>query len=344
MGDRTALLPPWLKQFLQALGINTVRLEWKLRYWRENWSWDRTPFARWAKILAYKHKFCKCGLLVDKDAKVCPRCGETVQSRTAYRLGRALGFIAPEAGVAWPGLLLAIGAVFFFELRLDGLAALGSPTSPMLGSLGALIGKGISHGGEIWRLLSAGLIHIGLIHILFNSMALSQLAPAQEDEIGPWKFIVLVTATQIGCTLLSYAYHVYTVGDVYSAGASGIAFGLIGFGLAYSHRRGGRLGANLRDLYIKWAIYGFLFGLFIGADNAGHLGGLAAGVAFGFLLPDPESEPAALAWFWRALALVCLVAWAYTLFSMAQSVAHWPPDWLVELARQDEQYSLFLPQ
>lgn len=143
-----------------------------------------------------------------------------------------------------------------------------------------------------------------------------QLAPALEEEIGTWQFVVLVTVTQLGCTLASYAYHPV----VLSAGASGIAFGLIGFGLAYSHRRRGR-SLGLRDLYLKWALYGFIFGVMIGADNAGHVGGLVAGGVLGFIVPTDARQKAQLVALWHVLAAGCLAAWVYTLFMMWRSVS-----------------------
>ena len=309
-------LPPALKKILQALGINTVRLEWKLRYMRESWRWERTPFARWAKILSYRHKFCSCGVLVDKDAKVCPACGRKLHSRAAYRVSRLLGFVVPEIGVVWPIFMLVIVLVFVGQLRVGGLQSLLTPSNALIFRFGAVFGPAVSD-GEYWRMLSAGLVHIGLIHILFNLMALSQLAPAIEDEIGAWKFIVLVTVTQLGTTLAAFLYHP----GVLSAGASGIAFGLIGFGLAYGHREGTSRGRAMSDVYLKWAIYGFVFGMAVGADNAGHLGGLATGAALGWILPAKAKQDLGEGGLSPFLALVCLAAWGYTLFSMWRSIA-----------------------
>jgi rhomboid protease GluP len=198
------------------------------------------------KVLSYRHKFCSCGLLVDKNARICPGCGRKLHSRALYRVGRLLGFVTPEIGVAWPLLLLVITVVFVGEFWLGGLTSLLSPPVGALVRFGAIYTPAIQ-AGEYWRILSAGLVHIGLLHIIFNLMALSQLAPALEDEIGAWEFIALVTVSQIGCGCASYCLRPM----VLSAGASGIAFGLIGFGLAYSHRQGGGRGLAVRDLYLK---------------------------------------------------------------------------------------------
>jgi rhomboid protease GluP len=228
-----------------------------------------------------------------------------------------LGFATPEVGVVWPALLFVIVAVFVLEVRLGGLASLLNPPGELLVRLGALYTPAIMS-GEYWRLLSAGLLHVGVLHIVFNLMALSQLAPAIEEEIGASRFMVLATVTQLGCTLASYSLRAFA----FSAGASGIAFGLIGFGLAYSRRQRTSHGRMLSDIYLKWAVYGFFFGMMIGADNLGHLGGLVAGVAFGRLIPaDKHTPKPAVVLFWRILAGACLAAWAYALFSMWRSIA-----------------------
>ncbi|MBN2371173.1 MAG: rhomboid family intramembrane serine protease, partial [Vicinamibacteria bacterium] len=71
---------------------------------------------------------------------------------------------------------------------------------------------------------------------------------------------------------------------VLSAGASGALFGLIGFSIVYSHRLRSTRGREIKEFMVRWAIYGFVFGLLIGADNLAHLGGLVFGMALGALM------------------------------------------------------------
>ena len=35
----------------------------------------------------------------------------------------------------------------------------------------------------------------------------------------------------------------------------------------------------------RWALFAFVFGLLVGADNAGHLGGALGGAVFGLAIP-----------------------------------------------------------
>jgi rhomboid protease GluP len=103
---------------------------------------------------------------------------------------------------------------------------------------------------------------------------------------------------------------------VRSAGASGIAFGLIGFGIAYTQRTAGP-SHPMRDLYMKWALYGFIFSILVpGIDVAGHAGGFIGGLVFGFVLPTAPSIKERLKGLWIPLGVLCLIIWGYTLYSM----------------------------
>src|SRR5581483_11251265 len=87
--------------------------------------------------------------------------------------------------------------------------------------------------GEYWRFLTPVFIHIGLLHLFFNSYALWIVGPQVEKLYGGPKFVLLYLLTGIAGVYGSYAYHPYTI----SAGASGAIFGLfvvlLVFGLRY---------------------------------------------------------------------------------------------------------------
>ena len=60
---------------------------------------------------------------------------------------------------------------------------------------------------------------------------------------------------------------------------------MIGFAIVYYHRVGGPAAHQLRNFMLRWAAFAFVFGLVVGADNAGHLGGALGGAALGAILP-----------------------------------------------------------
>jgi rhomboid protease GluP len=102
-------------------------------------------------------------------------------------------------------------------------------------------------------------------------------------------------------------------------GASGSVFGLIGFAVAYYHRMG-RAGEALRNFMFRWAIFAFVFGWMVGADNAGHLGGALGGATFGLLLPLSVRGQRASAILFILLAIGSAAA---TVVSLGWQISTW---------------------
>src|SRR5262245_57817063 len=78
--------------------------------------------------------------------------------------------------------------------------------------------------GEYWRLITPIFIHIGLLHLMFNSYALWIVGPQVEKLYGGARFLILYMATGVAGVLGSYWQHPNDP----SAGASGAIFGLFG--------------------------------------------------------------------------------------------------------------------
>ncbi len=146
---------------------------------------------------------------------------------------------------------------------------------------------------EPWRLLSAGFIHIGLMHLLFNSFALYYFGQVAEIMLGRVKFFVLFVLSIIGgniLTLYQGFYHYLETGSglAISAGASG---GIMGIGasliaLSFSPHPFAK-NLNKKSLLMVMAI-NLMMGFAVpNIDNAGHIGGaivgLLLGVVFGYL-------------------------------------------------------------
>jgi rhomboid protease GluP len=176
----------------------------------------------------------------------------------------------------WFALMIVKGAA-----AGHGLKTLMRPDGNLLLDFGGQVwNPHVTVYGEWWRCLTYAYTHAGLIHIGFNMVVLYQVGPLIEKEIGTPRFVTLYTLTALTATLLGLFWHP----AVLVVGASGSVFGLIGFAVAYYHRMG-RAGEALRNFMLRWAIFAFVFGWIVGADNAGHLGGALGGAAFGLLLP-----------------------------------------------------------
>ena len=165
--------------------------------------------------------------------------------------------------------------------------------------LGAKYGPLIA-AGDWWRLLTPIFLHGGLIHLAFNSIVLFDLGPAVEQIYGSHKYIVLYIVTGAAGYVVSFLWHPYSV----SVGASGALMGLIGAMIAYGRQHRSRFGDSIKSMYVRWAIYGLIYGFIVpGVDNAAHLGGLGAGLLFGFIVTDMPSITRESIVFWKVLAL-----------------------------------------
>jgi rhomboid protease GluP len=139
--------------------------------------------------------------------------------------------------------------------------------------------------GEWWRFATALFVHIGPKHLLGNMAALLVLGPALVAALGPWRFLFVYVVAGVAGNALSYQT---MPPDVVSAGASGAILGVLG---ALGGQRL-RFAASAR--YRGWQVIAALLaylavavGAEPGVDTMAHLGGLAAGLALGLVIPPP---------------------------------------------------------
>ena len=224
-------------------------------------------------------------------------------------------------------LMIGINIFLFTAMIVQGLfvgQGLGSilnPRSDLLYFAGGHSWYGVLNEGSWWRCITYAYTHGGLIHLGFNMMVLYQVGPMLEREIGISRFFILYTLTALTAIGLGYYWHPHGVVVI---GASGSLFGLIGFSITYFHRMG-PIGKTIRDFMMKWALFAFVFGLIIGADNAGHLGGALGGAAIGAVLPLGIRGRQSSARFFNILAGLCLIV---TLLSMLALLYSWLVFWI----------------
>lgn len=184
-------------------------------------------------------------------------------------------------------IIIGLNLLFFALMIIQGaLSGLGlqpilNPGGYLLVHAGGQYWPLVFEGGQWWRCITYAFTHGGLIHLGFNMMVLYQVGPMIEEELGSVRFAFLYILTALTATLAGLLWHP----AVPVVGASGSLFGLIGFAITYFHRVGGAAAHNYRNFMLKWAAIAFVFGLMIGADNAGHLGGAVGGAALGLVLP-----------------------------------------------------------
>ncbi|MCY8871980.1 rhomboid protease YqgP [Bacillus spizizenii] len=194
-------------------------------------------------------------------------------------------------------LLIAFQVLMFFLLEING----GSTNTETLVAFGAKENSLIA-AGEWWRLLTPIVLHIGIAHLAFNTLALWSVGTAVERMYGSGRFLLIYLAAGITGSIASFVFSPYP-----SAGASGAIFGCLGalLYIALSNRKMflRTIGTNIIVIIIINLGFGFAVS---NIDNSGHIGGLIGG----FFAAAALGLPKAGAWGKRVLSAVLLIVLA----------------------------------
>ena len=223
-----------------------------------------------------------------------PLIGEVVRPSADDRQRGAVFTNAPLASAvtrkhSFARLLVGANIAVYVMMVLSGVSAF-SPTAVQLVHWGALFGP-IVHQGQWWRLITAGFVHIGIIHIAFNMWCLWYLAELSEFIFGGWTTVAIYVLTAITSSMLSLFLHP----QIISAGASGAIFGIAGaiiIALRVGHHTVPEpVRRAISNSALRFAAYNLVFGLLPGIDDAGHFGGLFGGLALGAAYAITQSMP-----------------------------------------------------
>ena len=177
-----------------------------------------------------------------------------------------------------PAIIL-LNVLVFAAMVITGVSFMSPDTADIM-KWGANFRSSVLQ-GEWWRLITCCFIHIGIIHILFNMWALYNIGVFLERMIGSWRFAFAYTIAGLAGSLNSIVFHYATP----SAGASGAIFGMFGLFLALLTTN--ILEKGFRKSMLQSIVPMILLNLLIGTsamiDNAGHIGGLTAGLICGYL-------------------------------------------------------------
>ena len=251
-----------------------------------------------------------CGRLVGVNDSQCFNCGARNPGLWGYapllrKLGYNLGFIQIVIGVCSALYLLML----LFDpagIQMSGTLSLLSPSPRSLLVFGATGVIPVLQYGRWWTLLSAGWLHAGLLHILFNLLWVRQVGPAVGEIYGTSRLVIIYTVSSAAGFLLSTLS-----GHALTLGASAAIFGLFG-SLVWAGRKTGSTEIGRQSMIYAVIIFAFGF-VMPGIDNAAHLGGFLGGLGVGAVLNPLRSE----SYGDFAAAFVCLVA---TLLSLVASV------------------------
>lgn len=266
------------KKFFDRLGMNGTVWQWKIVRFQQNLNILKKNLPGKYSSQLYRNRACKCGAILEKNDKTCPRCGVRTTPYSLEIIKRMAGletyYLVPATALF---VFLSITDFIFITIQEKG-AYLFSPSGKALLLAGAQMHP---LNGEWWRLITSIFVHIGLIHLGFNMIALIRVGPVMERMLGFRRYFSIFLFTGLISSVATMRFLPNSI----SAGASGALFGLIGMGIIYFHRIAQ---PTVRNFFIRWAIYGLVFGMAIRANNIAHIAGAIAGIVTGFLL---ESTP-----------------------------------------------------
>ena len=164
-----------------------------------------------------------------------------------------------------------ISEIYWGILPWSGLLSPDIKTLIVLGG----VAKDLVESGEWYRLLTATFLHGGLIHLLFNGIALLMIGNFLETFVGRTWFFFIYGLSGLGGSLLGI---IINPSQILSVGASGAIMGLFAAGLIYSFKLPVYAKSRIQRSLIQVLIPSLLpiFSM-LKIDYAAHLGGALTG-------------------------------------------------------------------
>ena len=232
--------------------------------------------------------------------RVCPYCEAQLGPRAVdMRPNQYLSAFMPRANKS-AIVVLVVNVVFFLaQTFVRGVEDAGKEYT-----------SAVFDHHQWWRLITAGFLHYGILHLAMNSWSLWILVTETEHFYGTGRLAVAyVFSTITGFALAAWLSPHATV-----VGASCAAFGLIGTMLAIGLRhRADPLAQAVRSQYGTWLVYGIAMSFIGRISLSGHVGGFLGGLAVGLIagLPGLPGSPRETFWKIGGIAAVALVVLAW---------------------------------
>jgi len=261
-----------------------------------------------------------CRAFITTSDRICPYCNEPTGQRYAERQpDLRIGGLIPQAQFTTV-LILLINAGLFVATTLVSRT---QGENIALWAFGGKFGPSIWQQHQWWRLITAGFLHGGMMHILMNSWALFQLGMQVEELFGTPRYLAIYFFSTLGGFYLSARMN-----PGLSIGSSAGIAGLIGAMIAFGVINRSTVGRAIRNFYLQSVVFMIAIGLMPGMaiDNWAHLGGLSAGFGLAYLAGTPIHSSRPREAMWRVLATACVLL---TAFCFLMVYTHYPtPDQL----------------
>lgn len=186
-------------------------------------------------------------------------------------------------------ILIAVNvAMFAIEAVLAGFRV-SIPTTVLV-DMGAMYAPLIQSPADLYRFVTPMFLHVDLMHLAFNMVALYSVGEVLERVLGRGNFILLYFIGGITGNAISYAASVFVPGQaVVSAGASTsvfalfVAVALLGLLHKGNRRYFSQYSKSMVSIIAINVVYTFLVP---SISISGHLGGALGGLIAMFVIPS----------------------------------------------------------
>ncbi len=212
-------------------------------------------------------------------------------------------------------LIAVTVAAYLIEVLMSGLQ-LEASTEALI-DMGAMIPILVQGPADLWRFVAPMFLHMDLMHLLFNMVALYSVGMTLERILGKGGFLALYFASGITGNVASYVWGLFAEGGMtVSAGASTSVFGLfVAVALLAVLARGNRryLTAYSKGM-LAVILVNVAYSLLVpGISISGHLGGAIGGAIAMLMVPSknlrtPKPLCAAVAALWM-IGMAAAIWW-----------------------------------
>jgi membrane associated rhomboid family serine protease len=173
--------------------------------------------------------------------------------------------------------LIVLNVVAYLGTALQSGGTLRDPTGSKLFIDWQLFPQAVHDQHDYYQLITSAFLHLSLLHIAANMLALAFVGPALEQLLGWWRFAALYALSALGGSAMIYAFD-FPRG--FTAGASGAIFGLFGACVVLVRR----LGLDSQWL-IGTIVVNFILTFSVpNISKYGHIGGFITGLLVGTAL------------------------------------------------------------
>jgi membrane associated rhomboid family serine protease len=213
------------------------------------------------------------------------RCPECSKQRTRVTTAQT---IMRGAAPVVTYVLIGVNVGVEIASLVSGATLTGSGSLGTLAEHGALSRTTVAD-GDVWRIVTSGFLHAGLLHILFNMFMLYILGRILEPAVGHVRFALIYFVSLLAGSFGALVAQPHGL----SLGASGAVFGVAGAAVVVLRHRGvDPMQSGLGFFIFINLLLSFRPGISVGA----HIGGLIGGALTAWVMyyaPQRFRMPAA---------------------------------------------------